>query len=112
MDISTFFQEKKTLIIEVLMFIGVVFGCYYGYNYLFTEDPSQVQTQLDTSLLGKNFVTFLSATQSGNISFKDQQFLRSDFVGKLQDYSEVILPTPKRGRLNPFVPYASSRPIR
>jgi hypothetical protein len=111
MDLNLFIKEKKTIIIEVLLLVAVVVGCYFGYTYFFKQQESDVSVEINPAILGKNFVTFLNASRSGAIDLKDQQFLRSTYVSKLKDYSEVILPAPKRGRMDPFVPYAATRPL-
>jgi hypothetical protein len=63
---------------------------------------------------GPNFTTYMGIVAKDKISFKekDLSFLNSTLVRMLVDYSETISPNATRGRLDPFVPYASSRPLR
>lgn len=111
MDITKLINEKKTLIIEILIFIGVLVGGYYGYTSFFKEDSVTTVT-IDQSLLGSNFIQFMQATKDSKISFKDRTFLSGNYVKQLQDFSEIISPNATRGRLDPFLPYASTRPLR
>ena len=111
MQLPSNFTDKKTILIEVLILAAVLGAGYYGYTSFMTEDATKTVT-INESLLGDNFVQFIAATKKDKISFKDRGFLTSVYVGQLQDFSEIISPNAVRGRLDPFLPYASSRSIR
>lgn len=111
MNILTILQERKILIIEVLVVIAVLYGCYYGYTALFASNTT-ASVGLNEKSLGSNTLTFISKTRTANYAFKDKTFLSTPYVQKLRDYTEIILPNQTRGREDPFIPYAASRPLR
>lgn len=111
MDINKLINEKKTLIIEILIVIGVIVGGYFGYTSFFGNEPTVTTQMLDQSLLGANFIQYIQATNNSKITFKNRTFLTSEYVRQLQDFSEIISPNATRGRLDPFLPYASTRPL-
>jgi hypothetical protein len=109
---QSFFVQKKTVIIEGLVLVLFLFGMYYLYT-IFSEDTSTVSdAQVNEQLLGQNFVLFLKAVNQDRISFKDINFMDSSLVLQLRDFSETIGINDTRGRVDPFVPYASTRPLR
>ena len=100
--------SQKNIIIAVV-FLFVLGGGYY----FFAPDSSSEATtnvEVNRGLLAKNIVTFLGVKDK--IDLKDSAFLTSVFYNQLIDYSEVIEMSPRRGRDNPFIPYAASRSIR
>lgn len=110
-NITAIFVEKKTIIIEVAILILFLGGGYYAYTY-FTDSSATTVAAPNQALLGPNFVTFINAVEKDKISFQDVDALKSSFVDRLEDKSETINPTSARGRPEPFIPYATSRPIR
>ena len=109
---ESFFVQKKTVIIEGLVLVLFLAGMYYLYT-TFSEDTETVSTaNVNEQLLGQNFVLFLKAVNQDRLSFREVSFMDSDLVRQLRDYSETIGVNETRGRVDPFVPYASSRPIR
>lgn len=109
---ESFFVQKKTVIIEGLVLVLFLAGMYYLYT-TFSEDTATVSTaNVNEQLLGQNFVLFLKAVNQDRLSFREVSFMDSDLVRQLRDYSETIGVNETRGRVDPFVPYASSRPIR
>jgi hypothetical protein len=85
---------------------------YYAYT-LFSEGSATVSgSSVNEQLLGQNFVLFLKAVNQDKISFGGINFLDSEIVRRLQDHSEFIGINDTRGRVDPFVPYASTRPLR
>jgi hypothetical protein len=109
---QSFFVNKKTVIIEAVILVLFLVGGYYVYSSLSEASGSTTQTQFNEQLLGQNFVMFLKVVNQDKISFRDISFMNTPLVQQLRDFSETINPTETRGRLDPFVPYASSRSIR
>jgi hypothetical protein len=109
---QSFLIQKKTLIIEMLVLVVFLGGSYYAYVTFSADDVITTQPAINQSLLGQNFVLFLKAVQEDKLSFKDVKFADSKLVDQLEDYSETIGTTTARGRVDPFIPYASSRPLR
>lgn len=109
---QSFFLQKKTLIIEMLILLGLLYGMYYLYGKFSVPEVATVEAAPNTDLLGPNLVNFLKATKKDNINFNNISFMDSKEVSRLVDHSENITIAPSRGRLDPFVPYASTRPLR
>jgi hypothetical protein len=109
---QSFLVQKKTLIIEMLVLIAFLGGSYYAYTVFGADTTITTQPAINQSLLGQNFVLFLKAVQEDKLSFKDINFADSKLVEQLQDYSEIIDANKTRGRVDPFVPYAATRPLR
>ena len=109
---QSFFVQKKTVIIEAAILILFLAGGYYLYSSFTQEEVSVTQTQFNEQLLGQNFVSFLKVVNQDKISFKNINFMNTPLVNQLRDFSEIIGINETRGRSDPFVPYASSRPIR
>jgi hypothetical protein len=108
----SFFVQKKTIIIEGTILILFLAGMYYLYTIFSTSDTVTSSPSANEQLLGQNFVLFIKAVNQDKISFKDLNFMNSKLVQELQDYSETIGINDTRGRVDPFVPYASTRPLR
>lgn len=109
---QTFFVQKKTVIIEIVVLILFLFGIYYLYTIMSEGEVTTTSSQISEQLLGKNFVLFIKAVNQDKLSFREADFMNSDLVQRLRDFSETILPTETRGRVDPFVPYASTRSLR
>lgn len=109
---NSFFVKKKTLIIESAVLIIFLAGMYYVYTMFTVEDATTTTATANEELLGQNFVLFLKAVNNDKLSFRDLSFLDSDLVKQLQDHSQTIDVNDTRGRVDPFVPYASTRPLR
>jgi hypothetical protein len=114
MEVPNIVAQKKTIIIEILILAVFLGGGYYAYTALFTGEVTTTEVVSSNAGLGPNFTTYMNAVAKDKISFKekDVSFLNSSLVRMLVDYSETISPNATRGRLDPFVPYASSRPLR
>jgi hypothetical protein len=109
---QSFLIQKKTVIIEVAILIAFLGGMYYLYT-AFSEGSTTTSTaSVNEQLLGQNFVLFLKAVNQDRLSFKDINFMDSELVRQLRDFSETIGINETRGRVDPFVPYASTRPLR
>lgn len=109
---QSFLVQKKTLIIEVAVLVVFLMGIYYLYTSFSQAETSVSQPQINEQLLGQNFVLFLKVINQDRISFQDTTFMQSELIMKLRDFSEVIGENETRGRVDPFVPYASSRSVR
>lgn len=109
---QSFFVQKKTVIIEVVVLIAFLFGGYYLYSS-FSEGTTTVsQGSVNEQLLGQNFVLFLKIVNQDRISFQGITFMDSELVQQLRDFSETISINPTRGRSDPFMPYAATGPVR
>jgi hypothetical protein len=109
---QSFFVQKKTLIMETLALVVFLGGAYYLYTMFSVDTPTTTDATVNEELLGQNFVMFLKAVNEDHLSFKDISFMNSELVSQLRDYSQTITINPSRGRVDPFTPYASSRPLR
>lgn len=109
---QSFFVQKKTVIIEAAVLILFLFGIYYVYTSFSEGSTSVSETKINEQLLGQNFVLFLKVVNQDRISFTDANFMDSALVRQLRDFSETISTNDTRGRVDPFVPYASTRPLR
>lgn len=111
---ETFLTQKNAIIALVVVCI-LVGGGYYGYTF-FTEDPLASSSELDTSSLDPNLVAFINAKNKINLKRKDITFLNpgfaADIYSTLIDHTETIPMTDSRGRPDPFIPYATTGPIR
>jgi hypothetical protein len=107
---QSFLIQKKKLIIEILVLVVFLGGMYYLYT-MFTAPQEVVETKMNEQLLGQNFVLFLKVINQDRLSFRND-FMKASLVSQLRDFSETITENPSRGRADPFVPYASSRPLR
>lgn len=109
---QSFFVQKKTLIIEVAILILFLGGIYYLYTVMKEGGVVTSQGSASDHLLGPNMTLFIKAVGQDNISFAGAESMQSDLVQRLRDFSEVISLTESRGRADPFVPYASTGPLR
>jgi len=113
MNIPSFLSEKKSIAVELVVLCLFLGGIYYAYITFSEQSPVTATTASDSQqLLGEHFVTFLKATSENTLSLTNTEFLRSSDILGLKDYSEIISPNSSRGRLDPFIPYATSRPLR
>ena len=111
MQLPSFLSEKKSITIEILALCLFLGGIYYAY-VTFSEQAPVTTTSANQQLLGEHFMLFLKATTENSLSLSNTDFLSSPDVLILKDYSEIITPNSSRGRLDPFIPYAASRPLR
>jgi LPS O-antigen subunit length determinant protein (WzzB/FepE family) len=109
---QSFFVQKKTILIEAVVLILFLFGMYYLYTSFSEESATVTPSAINEQLLGQNFILFLKVINQDRISFRDTSFMNSELVKQLRDFSEEIGMNDTRGRVDPFVPYASSRPLR
>ncbi|MFA6608435.1 MAG: hypothetical protein WCT07_00805 [Candidatus Paceibacterota bacterium] len=112
MQVPTFFLQKKTLITEIVVLVLFLGGIYYLYTAFSEPTSTTTQNSINQQLLGTNFIVFLKAVNQDKLSFKESSLMNSQLVKQLQDFSVTIGPTDSRGRLDPFIPYASTRSIR
>jgi hypothetical protein len=113
MQAPSFFTQHKMLITEIAVAVALLVIGYYGVSLLTnTETTSTTEGAINQQLLGQNFVIFLQAVNQDKVNISNTTFLDSQLVRNMQDFSEVIGETSARGRADPFLPYASSRPIR
>jgi hypothetical protein len=112
MQVPPILVQKKSLILEIVGVIVVIIVGYYIYNMLSEDSAVTTEVAANESLLGQNITMFLKSKTQDKISFKDISFMNSTLVKQLVDHTETINETASRGRLDPFVPYASSRPLR
>jgi len=106
------FTQGKTIYMEIGILIVFLVGMYYLYTLFSEPVPTSTTAQVSEHLLGQNFVLFLKAVNQDKLSLRDTAFMNSELVQQLQDFSETISPTSFRGRLNPFLPYASTGSLR
>lgn len=92
--------------------LAVLGGAYYLYTLFQTEDAVTTAPAVNTQLLGPNLTVFIKTVNQDKLTFQNVSFLDSDLVKELKDHSQVITVTSSRGRVDPFIPYASSRSIR
>ena len=111
MQIPTTFSGNKALVIEIVVLVLFLGGMYYAYTFFSTQTPT-VAVAPNEQLLGQDLTLFLKASSGEQFALDKTDFLKSELMGQLRDFSETISPNPSRGRLDPFTPYASSRPIR
>lgn len=109
---QSFFITKKTLIMEVAALAIFLGGMYYLYTIFSVGSSTTTPSQMNEQLLGQNFVLFLKAVNEDKISFSGVNFMDSPLVKQLRDYSQTITINESRGRVDPFTPYASTRPVR
>ena len=111
MQLPPLFTQKKTIIIEIVILVVFLVGIYYVYK-IFSNEDATTTTTVNQQLLGQNLILFVKATEKENLSLDNMSFMNSSLVKQLQDFSEIIPPTTVRGREDPFVPYAATRPTR
>lgn len=103
-------KHSNAIIIEVVLGIVVIVGGYFGYTMFFAEQ-SATTTKTANIQMGKNMASFQNEMKKNKLDF-DVAFLESDFVKRLVDYSQTFTYSKRRGRLDPFIPLESSKPIR
>lgn len=112
MQLPKLFVEKKTIIIEMVVLVMFLCGMYYVYTLFSVDEEVTTQVKINEQLLGQNLTLFLKALNQDRISFDTSSFITNPLIGELQDFSETILPASTRGRSDPFMPYAFTRPLR
>lgn len=101
--------KKKGSMIPVIAGVLIVLGLgYFGYSKI-----AGANTEPPTIQLGRNMQAFLQATSKGDINLDNMAtILNNDWVKSLQDHTQTFTYSSRRGRLDPFLPYDSTRPIR
>lgn len=112
MQLSSLVPKKKTVFVEIMILAVFLGGMYYVYTQFSSPAITTVQSATVQPFMGANSTLLLNAIHQDKIDFKSVSFMDSDLVQELQDFSETISTSTYRGRLDPFTPYASSRPIR
>lgn len=103
-------KNTKLLAAEVIVGIVVIVGGYFGYTMFFADQTAST-SETNNIQLGNNMARFEKEFAGGKVNF-DVAFLDSDFVKSLVDYTQTFSYSARRGRLDPFVPIESTRPIR
>lgn len=111
MQVPPILSEKKSILIETAILCVFLGGMYYAYT-LFSEQDPVTTPAINQQLLGQNFTLFLKATSEEQFALNKTAFLNTELVRRLKDFSETISPNDTRGRLEPFLPYDSSRSLR
>ena len=105
-------SKNNMLIVEVVVVITLIVGGYFGYTTFFVDATSTTQVAANVKL-GKNMSAFVQAVgKKGNINLDIVAITSSPYVKSLQDHTQVFTYSTRRGRLDPFLPYDSTRPIR
>lgn len=104
--------QKKTVIIEIAVLIVFLLGIYYLYSVFSEGEATTSNAQISEQLLGRNFMLFIKAVEQDKVTFRDADTMNSELVLMLKDFSETISINDTRGRADPFVPYALTRPLR
>lgn len=99
---------------EIVVLVAFLGGLFYLYTIFSEEEATVTASQVNPGLLGKNFTLFMKAVNEDKISFTagSADFMKSELVQNLQDFTKEIPETTERGRADPFVPYAFTRSIR
>lgn len=106
---ESFFVQKKKVILEVVVLLAFFAGMYYLYQMLSVGSAGISKTQANEQLLGANFMLFLKNQE--NLSFSTSS-MNAKLIKQLINHTQVIEPTPSRGRSDPFAPYAATGPVR
>lgn len=96
----------------MVVLVAFLSGVFYLYTIMSEGEATTTQSEGSQGLLGQNFMLLSKAINQDKVSFREVDFMNADLVKRLRDFSETILPTDVRGRADPFVPYASTRPLR
>lgn len=84
---------------------------YFGYSHFFGGSSSTTVPTVNLQL-GKNMANFLQVISKGDIDLDAASILSNKYVQSLQDHTQTFTYSNRRGRLDPFLPYDSTRPIR
>lgn len=99
------------LLIQVVGVLAVLIGGYFAYTNFFADSTSKTQKAANINL-GKNMASFVQAVGKANINLDVSSVVNDPYVKSLQDHTQVFTYSTRRGRLDPFLPYDSTRPIR
>jgi hypothetical protein len=102
-QIKEIFNKYKNLIIEASIGISLLVGSYFGFSYFISVGESVTKTQATGQLLGPKFVEFLQLTGKDAVNL-DISFLENPMLKQLQDFTEEITESERRGRDYPFYP--------
>jgi flagellar basal body-associated protein FliL len=105
-------KNSMNTIVTAVVCLLILVGGYFGYTYLFSTDDTTSEQQIVPAKLGQNMSVFTSFVSKNKINLDAVTALNDPFVTSLVDYSETFATTSVRGRLNPFVPYDLTRPLR
>lgn len=100
-------NNTSKLVIEIVAGLLVLVVGYFGYTMF--SDSSASTLAVSNVQLGKNLSSF--AKESKGISL-DFSILETAYVKSLEDHTQIFTYSTRRGRLDPFLPYDSTRPIR
>lgn len=103
MQVTNILTEKKNIILEVVVLCIFLGALFYGYT-LISEKTPITTTSTTQPLFGPNMTLLFKAINEDNIVLNNRSFMTGQVARQLQDFSEVILPSVKRGRDNPFFP--------
>jgi hypothetical protein len=101
-------KDSSALIIEGFVAVLVLIGGYFGYTLFFATDSASTTT-VSNAQIGKNLSTFVRESKGVTLDFS---ILDSAYVKSLEDHTQIFTYSSRRGRLDPFLPYDSTRPIR
>lgn len=103
MQVPNILTEKKSILIEVIILCVFLGALFYGYTLISEKSP--ITTVSTTQpLFGPNMTLLLKALNEDHIVLNNRSFMTGQIARQLEDFSEVILPSIKRGRDNPFSP--------
>ena len=103
MQVPNVVTEKKNIIVEIVVLCAFLGAMYYAYS-LMSEQSPVTTVSANQQLFGPNLTLLLKAVNDDHIVLNNLSFMDGEVVRQLQDFSEVILPNPKHGRPNPFIP--------
>lgn len=101
--VKEIFNQYKNIIVEASIGIALLVGGYFGFSYFVSVGDSVAVTQTNGQLLGPKFVAFLQLTGKDAVNL-DVSFLDRPMLKQLQDFTEKIEESKKRGRDYPFYP--------
>lgn len=104
-------SKNNMLIIEMVTVVLLVAGGYFAYTHFFTDGSSTKQVAANIQL-GKNMASFVQSVGKANINLDVASIMNDAYVKSLEDHTQLFTYSPRRGRLDPFLPYDSTRPIR
>lgn len=100
-------MNNKILIEFVIGVVIVALGIFLTKSLL--SDSVETRASID---LGANFTLLTEATRGNSMSFDTSEIINSKLSGIMQDFTQTIGRSDKRGRDDPFKPYDNTRPIR
>lgn len=101
--VKEFLKTYKNLIIEIFIGLALLVGSYFGFSFFISQGDSVGVVESNGQLLGPRFVEFLQLTGKNAVNL-DTSFLESPMLKQLQDFTEEIGESERRGRDYPFYP--------